>query len=138
MLLTTTLVGALVAPFQPLSLAASPALQAETKPTQAELDARFEKQLSGVRLVGWYTDSNRPDGKLTKDSYTITKVSRAESGKWRFEASVEFGERAVPLSMEMPVEWAGETPVISVTDIQTNPHLVITIVALSHASVKRN
>lgn len=89
----------------------------EDSARQEAREAAFAQLLSGARLVGYFTDSSAPEGKLSKDSYTIDKVSPVGDGKWLFEAKVEFGERAVPVSITLPVEWAGDTPVISLTDM---------------------
>jgi len=82
---------------------------------QAALEADFAELLSGCKLVGFYTANDMPD--VQEDSYTITKVSKQDDGRWLFEAVIEFGGREVPFKIPLVVEWAGDTPMISVTDL---------------------
>lgn len=86
--------------------------------TQAQLDADFTKLLTDCKLVGFFTDSNASPDKLLGDSYSIKSVTRAEGNLWTFAASIEYGGRSIPIAMKMPVEWAGDTPVLSVTRLK--------------------
>ena len=102
---------------QPRASAAQDAPKAEEK-TQAQREADFAKLLSDCKLVGYFTDSNASPDKLLGDSYSIKSVTKAEGNLWTFAASIEFGGRAIPIAMKMPVEWAGDTPVLSVTKLK--------------------
>lgn len=79
----------------------------------AAREAAFAKLLTNVKLEGFTTLSTEEG--LKADSYTLTKVAKEADGKWRFEAVIHFGKRPVPMSIALPVEWAGDTPVIAVT-----------------------
>jgi len=83
--------------------------------TRAQREAAFEKLLTNVRLEGFTTLSTQEG--LKPDSYTLTKVSKQPDGRWKFEAVIHYGTRPVPMAMSLPVEWAGDTPVISVTGL---------------------
>ena len=80
-------------------------------------EADFADLLTGARLVGFFTQSDKPDEAPKEDSYTLTRVSKAEEDRWLFEASIEFGASHVPIRLKLPVLWAGDSPVISVTDM---------------------
>lgn len=82
---------------------------------QAEREAAFAALLTGAKLEGFTTLSNEEG--LKADSYTLSKVSKQDDGRWKFEAIIHFGKRPVPMAMSLPVEWAGDTPVISVTQL---------------------
>ncbi|MEZ6016474.1 MAG: PQQ-binding-like beta-propeller repeat protein [Planctomycetota bacterium] len=82
---------------------------------QAAREAEFAQLLTNVRLEGFTTMSGEEG--LKADSYSLTKVSKQADGRWKFEAVIHFGKRPVPLAISLPVEWAGDTPVISVTKL---------------------
>lgn len=92
-----------------------------TRPAQdqAALERQFAETMTGARLVGYSTDTRRPDAPPGEDRYTIERVSKIPNSadNWLFTARIPFrgGELAVPLVI--PVKWAGDTPVISVTDL---------------------
>jgi hypothetical protein len=83
----------------------------------SELEADFAKLLTGAKLVGSFTEDSTPDLTLQKDSYTISKAEKLESGKWKIEALMEYGERKITVPLVLDVEWAGDTPVITVDDL---------------------
>lgn len=83
----------------------------------AQREAAFAELLTGSKLVGSFTQSDKPGEAPQEDSYSITRVSKAEGDEWLFEASIEFGGRNIPIGLKLPVHWAGDTPVISVTDM---------------------
>ena len=79
------------------------------------LERAFTEHMKGVQLVGSFTLDSQPDAPPQRDVYTIKGVEKLANGRWRFDALIEYGERTVPFSLPVPVEWAGDTPVISVT-----------------------
>lgn len=83
---------------------------------QAELEARFVEQMSGCRMIGSFTmfGQDRPPA---EESYTITKVEKVRDEKWRFDAKIEYGGRSSTLPVVAEVRWAGDTPMIQVTDM---------------------
>jgi hypothetical protein len=78
---------------------------------QEKREEAFAELLTGARLTGWFTLDTRPDGAPIKDSYVLSKVEKADDGKWLFEAVI--GESGVKLPLYVPVQWAGDTPVIT-------------------------
>ena len=44
---------------------------------------------------------------LQQDGYTIKRASKLGDGRWRFEAQIEFGGRAVPIAMALPTHLNG-------------------------------
>ena len=114
----------LLAPFVFVAAAAAPlAAQAAeaSAPTksQAQLEAEFAELLTNCRLVGYFTSRDMPEGQtLQEDAYQINKATKQEDGQWRIEAVIEYGEAKFPFAMAVPVEWAGDTPMITLTDFQ--------------------
>ena len=67
-------------------------------------------------LVGNFTveGQERRDG--IPERYEIAEVTKLTGNRWRFEARVKYGDTDVTLPMVLPVEWAGDTPIVSITD----------------------
>jgi hypothetical protein len=92
----------------------APKPAATTQPSQNDLETAFTARLSNAVLAGSYTLGN---GAPKKDRYTIVSVRKLKDDNWLFQARVQFGEKDVTIPMIIPVKWAGDTPVISVTDL---------------------
>jgi hypothetical protein len=87
-------------------------------PTQEELEKKLSEKLSGATLVGQFTVSDVNDGKpLAQDKYQLGKVHKLPNGLWSIEARIVYGEHDVKLPLALPIKWAGDTPVISVTKV---------------------
>jgi len=85
-----------------------------TQPTQGDLDAAFTARMTNAVLAGSYTMGNSVP---KKDRYTIVSVRKLKDDNWLFQARVQFGNKDVTIPMIIPVKWAGDTPVISVTEL---------------------
>jgi len=96
----------------------APAAKApEAKPDRAALEKELEKQLSGCVFVGRFTVVGKEDQAPKEERYTITKVRKQDNGKWIFVTRIQYGKHDVQVPMELDVEWAGDTPVITLTDL---------------------
>jgi hypothetical protein len=87
--------------------------------TQEDLEREFAEMLSGSTLVGKFTEERaaRPAPQQPKeDRYTLTKVQKLYGDNWLFVARIQFGDKDVSVPIMLPVKWAGDTPVITVTD----------------------
>jgi hypothetical protein len=90
----------------------------EPKPDQAELDKQFEKTMSGATLVGHFTVEGRGAGREPgEDRYHINKVTKLRGDYWLFTARVQYGKKDVTVPMPLQVKWAGDTAVITLTDM---------------------
>jgi hypothetical protein len=97
---------------------------AAAAPSREELEKKFAETMSGATLVGNFTVVGMPGDKpLKEDRYTLGKVSKIKnesnpnSDLWSFEARIQYGDHDVKLPLALPVKWAGDTPVISVSDV---------------------
>ena len=86
-------------------------IQQDDEEAQEAREEAFSELLTGARLVGWFTDSLRPDASPSKDVYTISRAEPADDGKWLFEAVV--GENGLKVPLYLPVKWAGDSLVIT-------------------------
>lgn len=107
--------------FRSFARAAEDKPNAEDRPhaesERAALEKRFEEAMRNVTLVGFFTASDQPKGKLTEERYIVDKVVKDEGDNWMFHARIQYGKNDVPVRLKIPVKWAGDTPVISVTKL---------------------
>ncbi|MEM1450660.1 MAG: PQQ-binding-like beta-propeller repeat protein [Planctomycetota bacterium] len=124
--MSTCLIAALplLVPFAPQDPApsAKPNSAADSAAAVAKREKAFAELLTSSELVG-YTTITGGDGKLQseeleKDSYSLTSVEKQDDGRWLFRATIHYGGTPIPIAFPLPVEWAGETPIISVTDMK--------------------
>jgi hypothetical protein len=91
---------------------------AKPAPSQEELEKQFADTMSGATLIGNFTIVGlKSDKPLREDRYTLGKVKKIKDDLWSFEARITYGDHDVKLPLALPVKWAGDTPVISVTDV---------------------
>jgi hypothetical protein len=93
------------------------ALAQDTAPPPTELnpaEKQFQEALNNVTLVGYFTQG---DGKeLTDDKYVIERVTKIKEDTWKFEARIQYNKKDFKVAMNLPVKFAGDTPVISLTN----------------------
>jgi hypothetical protein len=82
----------------------------------ANLEKQFEQMITGSTLVGKSTLLNM-DYVSGEERYAIDKVSKISSDTWIFRARMRFGTHELPLPVPVTMKWAGDTPVIEVTDL---------------------
>ena len=83
---------------------------------QAERDRAFEEMMTNVTLVGQSTSFDR-EGIAGKEEYVIEKVSRVAGDRWLFQTTMKLGSGDVTVPIPITVLWAGDTPVITLTDL---------------------
>lgn len=89
---------------------------AEDEAQQAEREARFAARMSHAVMRGGFTLGEvKPGQPLKEDKYTLGEVKKLESGKWLFNARIQYGEHDVNVPLQLDVIWAGDTPVITLT-----------------------
>jgi hypothetical protein len=94
--------------------------KAEPKYDQAELEKQFEQNMSGAALVGRFSvegRGNRGGGEPKEERYEIIKVTKMRGDYWLFNARVQYGNKDVTAPIVLQVKWAGDTPVITLTDL---------------------
>jgi hypothetical protein len=92
----------------------------QPKPDPAELEKQFEQNMSGATLVGRFSvegQANRGGGEPKEDRYQITKVTKMRGDYWLFNASMKYGGKEMTAPIVLQVKWAGDTPVITLTDL---------------------
>ena len=83
---------------------------------QAGRDRQFQQMMSGVTLVGRSTSWGR-EGLSGEERYIIDKVSKVAGDTWLFQTRIKYGNTDVPVPIPITILWAGDTPVITLTDL---------------------
>lgn len=87
-----------------------------TSPSEAERNRAFTESMSGVTLVGNSTRMNR-EGLSRQERYRIDGVTHITGDKWLFRTRMKYSDREIPVPIPLDVRWAGDTPVITLTDL---------------------
>jgi len=74
-------------------------------------EKEFQQLMDHVVLVGHFTVGDSSE--LHDDRYVIDGVTKVKDGVWRFSARVQYANKDVPVAINVPVIWAGDTPVLS-------------------------
>jgi len=87
-------------------------------PALSELEKKFQETLSNSTLVGrWRLAKGGKLGDEKEDKYTISSVTKVGSADlWVIGARIQYGGKDVTLPVPVKVYWAGDTPVISITN----------------------
>jgi len=94
--------------------------QSGDAPDQAALEKKFAEDLSGVVFAGSYSitrEGSEKPGQMEK--YTITRVSKVKDKDdyWLFAARIQYGKTDLAVPLMLQVKWAGDTPVITLTNL---------------------
>jgi hypothetical protein len=99
--------------FLPLLTAAALAQNTPPPPELSAAEKQFQDSMTDVTLVGYFTQGDKAD--LKEDRYVIERISKVGDDLWKFEARIQFNKKDLKVAMPLPVKWAGDTPVISLT-----------------------
>ena len=83
------------------------------------LEKRFSETLSGAALVGTYSVIGKNEDRPPRpERYELQSVKKLEGREdfWVFTARIKYGQKDVKLPLALKVLWAGDTPVITLTD----------------------
>ena len=72
--------------------------------------------MTGVTLVGHSTRFDQ-DGVSGEERYAIDKVSKLTGDTWLFQTRLKYGSHEIPVPIPLQIQWAGDTPVITMTDL---------------------
>ena len=81
-----------------------------------DLEREFTERMQDVVLVGHFTIKEREDQGGNPERYEIARVTKVGDGRWRFDASLTYANIDVTLPVTVPLVWAGDTPMVSITD----------------------
>lgn len=86
---------------------------------QEKREKKFEKEMAGATLVGHFTvDGKQNDGKPPRvERYEIESAKKMNGNQWLLTARIKYGKHDISVPMPLNVFWAGDTPVISLTNL---------------------
>jgi len=85
---------------------------------QEKLEKKFEKEMQGATLVGHFTVDGKPNGNpMREERYEIASAKKVQGDQWLLTARIKYGEHDVNVPIPLNVYWAGDTPVISLTNL---------------------
>ncbi|MCA8999654.1 MAG: hypothetical protein KDA80_21845, partial [Planctomycetaceae bacterium] len=83
----------------------------------SDLEQAFVALLDGAVLNGTFTVDAKRDQAPKPEKYTINGVRKVSGDNWIVEARITYGKLDVPVPVPVKVNWAGDTPMIQVTDL---------------------
>jgi len=89
-------------------------------PSQADLEKEFEQTLSGCYFRGFFTNRGQEVKQgLKEEKYTISSVKKLDGNDdlWLFNCRIQYGDHDLTLPLVLKVKWAGDTAVITLTDM---------------------
>ncbi|MEO1998251.1 MAG: hypothetical protein ABGZ17_23655 [Planctomycetaceae bacterium] len=88
-------------------------------PTQklSALEKKFAAQLTGGALVGRFTVDGRDPSAAREERYEIASATKLRDDYWVILARVKYGQHDLKVPVTLKVLWAGDTPVMSLTDL---------------------
>lgn len=86
--------------------------------SQESLEKEFEESLTGAVLEGSFTVNGRESQTPRTERYEIHGVTKLAGSLWTINARIQYGSHDVTVPIPVTVEWAGDTPVVSLTDAE--------------------
>lgn len=88
------------------------------EPSRDELIQKLQRDLTGVKLVGRFTVTGKENGNPRPEEYTISRATKLPEGDtWLIQARIKYGDKDVTVPVPVEIKWAGDTPVITLTNL---------------------
>lgn len=82
---------------------------------QQEYEQKFQARMTNVTLLGYSTRTNK-DGTFGPERYKIEKITKLTGTTWLFQTRLRYDGKDLPVPIPVNIEWAGDTPVITLTE----------------------
>jgi hypothetical protein len=79
----------------------------------SDLEKQFQALLMNATLTGFFTVGESPEAR--PDKYIIEGLTKIGTDLWKIDARIQYGGKDYRASVNVPVMWAGETPVLSMS-----------------------
>jgi hypothetical protein len=90
-----------------------------TADEQARLEKEFQESMTDVVLVGNFTVTGRgDDARLRPERYEVKSVNHVAGDIWTFTTRIQYGDHDVTVPVPVKLMWAGDTPVVTLTDAE--------------------
>ena len=90
------------------------AQEAVTPVTLTASEKQFQEAMTNVTLTGFFTVGD--SGETHEDRYTVEKISKVGDDLWNFDARIQYNKQDFRATVKVPVKWAGETPVLTLSN----------------------
>ncbi len=103
----------------PAAGGAAPPGEEPPAPATAEMndaERAFSERLAGALLTGRFTVDGETDAPKA-ERYEIIAATKAGEHDWVIVARIQYGQNDVRVPIPVKVHWAGDTPVLSLTDL---------------------
>ncbi|MBI1357659.1 MAG: hypothetical protein GC160_25235 [Acidobacteria bacterium] len=75
--------------------------------------------MRNVVLEGFFTVTGKgDDSKLRQERYEVEKAVKVAGDLWTIHARIQYGDHDFTAPVPVRLLWAGDTPVISLTDVE--------------------
>ena len=81
-----------------------------------DLERDFAERMQNVVLVGHFTIEGRETSGGSPERYEISRAVKVGDDQWRFDVRMVYGSVDTTLPVVVPIIWAGDTPLVSITD----------------------
>jgi hypothetical protein len=90
----------------------------QAMPTESltELERQFTDRMQNVVLVGNFTVDGRETRGGSPERYELSGVAKVADDQWRFDVHMVYGNVDATLPVVVPIVWAGDTPMVTITD----------------------
>ena len=82
-----------------------------------EQEQAFVDLMKDCVLAGRFSIDGKEDEAAKTDKYTIQGVSKVKDDNWLVHARIVYGQNDIVVPVPVKMHWAGDTPVLSVTDL---------------------
>ena len=87
--------------------------------TPEQLEAKFKALLTKATMSGrWCSVNDGKAGPEKEDRYSIVSANKVSGNKWIVNTRINFNERDMVVPIPVEVNWAGDTAVLSVDELQ--------------------
>lgn len=97
--------------------AKEPAAETAPKIHQEALEKKFSESMANTVLIGRFTIEGQEDKPASEERYEIESVTKLRGDFWTFLARIKYGKNDVKVPVTVRVLWAGDTPMVSLTDL---------------------
>lgn len=83
-----------------------------------DAEQSFVEQMTSAVMVGRFSIDAKPDLNPQPERYAIQSVTKVSETDWIVQARITYGKYDLPVPVPVKLLWAGDTPVLQVTDLK--------------------
>jgi hypothetical protein len=86
---------------------------------RADQEEKLHAMLEGARLIGQFSVVGAGGAVASPpqaEQYAVSRLERDDQGRWVFNVSMSYGTQQHTMPVPVTIEWAGDTPMITMTE----------------------